>query len=301
MPNQVPRDSWAEIEVSQVEVLVVEDAAAAREEYCELLGVFGYKSHPATDGSEALNFLANNPNIGIVLTDVDMPTMDGLTLLGELQVRFVPFRPLVPVVVTGLATLENAVEAMLADAADFLPKPVSAKSLASAMRRASARWNFLCSQFRLLSLMENKAPTANRPAGLGAGGVGELENLDGDTLKNLVRTIQRARQKRGDFMDTSHFADPAWDIMLDLTSAALEGRSVPVLSASFAANVPVTTALRYVRLLVSSGMVKRWDDPTDKRRSLLALEDEALEGMVQYLSNTWRSFYGDLSGSAKPE
>jgi hypothetical protein len=69
----------------------------------------------------------------------------------------------------------------------------------------------------------------------------------------------------------------------------LEGRSVPVLSASVAANVPMTTALRHVKQLVSCGMVKRWDDPMDKRRSLLALEDRTLEGMIRYLSSVWRS------------
>lgn len=301
MPDRATKDSWADLRPSQVEVLVVEDDPLAREEYSELLGVLGYKCHLATDGAEALQVLVSYPNIGIVLTDVDMPTMDGLTLLGELQVRFVPFRPLVPVVVTGLATLENAVEAMRSDAADFLPKPVSAKSLASAMRRASARWNLLRSQFQLLSLMEQRAPATDRQGDSPAGDVRGLENPDRDTLKSLVRTIQRTRQKRSDFIDASHFADPAWDIMLDLTSAALEGRSVPVLSASFAANVPVTTALRYVRLLVSSGLVKRWDDPTDKRRSLLALEDGALEGMVQYLTYTWRCIRGEATGSAKSE
>jgi DNA-binding IclR family transcriptional regulator len=94
-------------------------------------------------------------------------------------------------------------------------------------------------------------------------------------------------------MDTTMFADPAWDILLDLTSAALEGRSVPVLSASAAADVPMTTALRYVKQLVASGLVTRWDDPSDKRRSLLALEDHALEGMVKYLSHVWRNMSVD--------
>lgn len=118
---------------------------------------------------------------------------------------------------------------------------------------------------------------------------------DRPALQRFVRMILKARQRRAEFLDTTNFADPAWDIMLDLTSAALEGRSVPAISVSAAANVPTTTALRYVRRLTADGVIKRWDDPDDKRRSLLALEDHALQSMIQYLSSVWRSMVAELA------
>lgn len=279
-------------EVGHFEVLVVEDDPSCLSEYGELLEGLGYSCLMASDGTEALKLLSQNMGIGVVLTDICMPSMDGLTLLGEVQARFTPYRPLVPVVITGMANLDNAVEAMRTEAIDFLPKPVSLSSFAATMRRASARWTLLQSQFRLVSLMER-------------GGLSEPKQVasdvvrpgsgapDREVLKRYLRSIMKARQRRQELMDASHFADPAWDIMLDLTSAALEGRSVPVLSATAAANVPITTALRYVGKLVDSGMVKRWDDPTDKRRSLLALEDQALEKMLKFLGSAWASMAGD--------
>jgi CheY-like chemotaxis protein len=273
---------------SRFDVLVVEDEPASRKEYVEFLTTLGYSCRSVSHGAEALKIIAATPSIGVVVTDLDMPTMDGLSLLSELQTRFTPFRPLVPIVVTGLITLETAVEAMRSDAIDFLPKPVSPATLTAALRRASARWNMLHGQFRLLSLMElgnslsvkSAGPVNTRP---------DPQNPSREVLQKFVRLILKARQRRAEFMDASKFADPAWDIMLDLTSAALEGRSVPALSVSAAANVPMTTALRYVKRLVEDGVVKRWDDPDDKRRSLLALEDRALESMVQYLATVWRS------------
>jgi CheY-like chemotaxis protein len=277
---------------TRFDVLVVEDDPASREEYLEFLTSLGYSSRAVSHGAEAIKAIASTPSIGIVVTDLDMPTMDGLSLLNELQTRFTPFRPLVPIVVTGMNTVETAVEAMRSDAIDFLPKPVPPAEFAAALRRASARWTILHGQFRLLSLMELgnsltiQSPTmANTPS--------DRQNPSREVLQKFVRSILKARQQRAEFMDASKFADPAWDIMLDLTSAALEGRSVPALSVSVAANVPMTTALRYVKRLVEDGVVKRWDDPGDKRRSLLALENHALESMIQYLTTVWRITYAE--------
>jgi CheY-like chemotaxis protein len=277
----------------QFDVLIVEDDAGSRDEYCEFLTTLGYRCHPAADGTKALEMIARNPSIGIVLTDLAMPALDGLSLLSELQARFTPFRPLVPIVVTGMATLETAVEAMRSDAIDFLPKPVSPAMLSAAMRRASARWTMLHAQFRLLELMElGNGPSAKPRAA--ATFQPDSTKPDRESLQKFVRAVLKSRQRRAEFMDVSKFADPAWDIMLDLTSAALEGRSVPAFSVSVAANVPMTTALRYVKRLVEDGTIKRWDDPDDKRRSLLALEDHALEKMIAYLSSIWRSTTDDL-------
>lgn len=280
-------------EKGHFDVLVVEDDPASLEEYCEFLEALGYSCRRAADGVEALKVIARHQGVGIVLTDLDMPTMDGLTLLGELQARFTTFRPLIPVVVTGMASLESAVEAMRSDAIDFLPKPVSPAQLAASMRRASARWAMLHSQFRLLTLMELGNATGAQPGSV-ARYRPDAQIPDREVLQKFARSILRARQKRQEFMDSSKFGDPTWDILLDLTSAALEGRSVPVLSASAAANVPMTTALRHVTKLVEGDMVKRWDDPGDKRRSLLALEDHALESMILYLASVWRSMAADV-------
>lgn len=270
------------------DVLIVEDEPASREEYFEFLTTLGYGCYTAAEGAEALKIISKNPAIGIVLTDLAMPAFDGLSLLGELQARFTPIRPLVPIVATGMATLETAVEAMRVDAIDFLPKPVSPELLSVAMRRASARWTMLNSQFRLMEAMEINNGTSVRSHASPTVKPG-FSQPDRETLQKFARALLKARQRRAEFMDVSKFADPAWDILLDLTSAALEGRSVPAFSASVAANVPVTTALRYVKLLVADGTIKRWEDPNDKRRSLLALEDHALENMIRYLTSLWQS------------
>lgn len=276
------------------DVLIVEGDTETREEYSTFLTTLGYHCHLAADGTEALQVIAMKPAIGVVVTDLELPSFDGLSLLSELQARFAFFRSLIPIVVTRLATTETAVEAMRLGAIDFLAKPASPAALAAAMRRASARWTFLDDKFRMLNSQESSSSTASlissgTPPRMGA------PEPDRETLQQFVRSILRARQRRSEFMDASKFADPAWDIMLDLTSAALEGRSVPAFSVSVAANVPITTALRYVKRLVEDRVVKRWEDPDDKRRTLLALEADALEQMLRYLSNVWKCMADDFA------
>jgi DNA-binding MarR family transcriptional regulator len=83
-------------------------------------------------------------------------------------------------------------------------------------------------------------------------------------------------------------ARPSWEILLDITEASLRGEAVPASSASATTLVPLTTALRHVNNLVEAGLVRRWIDPTDKRRTLLELEPHALAAMQSYLASAWQ-------------
>lgn len=62
----------------------------------------------------------------------------------------------------------------------------------------------------------------------------------------LVRNIIRARQSRIRFFGNDLFADPVWDMLLDLAVARVEHRRVSVTSLCIASGVPTTTALRWI-------------------------------------------------------
>ena len=99
----------------------------------------------------------------------------------------------------------------------------------------------------------------------------------------LVRRLLRMRRERERFFPADIFADPAWDMLLDLTAAHLEGKQVPVSSLCIAAAVPTTTALRWVRSLTVAGLLERRIDPLDARRSHIKLSQGATEAMMGYL------------------
>lgn len=99
----------------------------------------------------------------------------------------------------------------------------------------------------------------------------------------LVRRIVRLRRDRERFFPAEIFADPAWDMLLDLTAARLEGQKVPVSSLCVAAAVPTTTAPRWIRSLTEAGIFERRSDPFNARRAFVHLSTPATDGVLAYL------------------
>ena len=100
-----------------------------------------------------------------------------------------------------------------------------------------------------------------------------------------VRTIIRLRRARDVVFPTDLFADPAWDMLLDLYAARLEGKAVSVSSLCIAAAVPATTALRWIRSMTDAGLFLREADGNDRRRVFIALADRAADAMDRYFTS----------------
>lgn len=273
-------------------VLVVDDDPECLSEYAEIVEALGYPCSKAQQVGDALRLLAEDKSIGIVVTDLQMPRMDGFTFMEEIAARFAVIRPLVTVVITGQASVDSAVRAMRSNAIDFIAKPVSFGDMSATLRRAAANWSRQYGQFRLAALAQanDQAANALKPPALHPKSEGAATQRDPtpEELIGFVRSIMRSRQRRTEFLDTALFADPCWDILLELTSAGLEKKPVPTSSVCAAAQVPFSTALRHIRHLVASGLIQRWPDRNDKRRTLLALDANILEAMIRYLSSVWR-------------
>ena len=105
----------------------------------------------------------------------------------------------------------------------------------------------------------------------------------------LVRRIIRQRRLRDRFFDAAMFADPAWDILLDLTAARAEHVRVSVTSLCIASGVPPTTALRWIGQMVEAGLLVRVEDEADRRRAFIALSDSAADAMARYFAELGRS------------
>jgi DNA-binding MarR family transcriptional regulator len=100
----------------------------------------------------------------------------------------------------------------------------------------------------------------------------------------LVRRIIRQRQLRAQVFGQDLFADPAWDILLDLTAARAEHTRVSVTSLCIASGVPPTTALRWIGQMVEAGLLERVEDETDRRRAFIKLSDKAADAMARYFA-----------------
>jgi DNA-binding NtrC family response regulator len=131
-------------------VLVVDDEPAEREGLARLVGQWGYEVETASSGEEALD-LVETQHPAVVVTDLVLPEMDGLTLLQKLKETG---RPPIVLLVTGHGTVETAVEAMRHGAFDYLTKPVDTTRLQVLLEKSieqeslSREVNFLRHQLR---------------------------------------------------------------------------------------------------------------------------------------------------------
>jgi DNA-binding NtrC family response regulator len=113
-------------------LLVVDDDSLIRRSLGEMLRREGYAVVEAAGGAEALK-LAGTAAPNLVITDFNMPEIDGLQLLRELRAK----KPDLPVIlVTGYGTVEQAVEAMKNGAYDYVSKPILDEEMKLVVRRA---------------------------------------------------------------------------------------------------------------------------------------------------------------------
>jgi hypothetical protein len=145
----------------------------------------------------------------------------------------------------------------------------------------------------LAQLSEEAARIADTLASLSEGELtvpGAPENRDdGEEVgAGQVRAIIRARRMRDQYFRGEIFADPAFDMLLDLYAARLEGHRVAVSSLCIAAAVPATTALRWIKQLTDRGLFVRQADPQDGRRIYIDLSESAAAAMGNYLAAVQR-------------
>jgi two-component system response regulator FlrC len=114
-----------------INVLLVEDDPSLREALGETLELAGHDYHAVGSAEEAL-LAAAQRSFSLVISDVNMPGMDGHQLLGQLRSRY----PQLPVLLmTAHGSVDRAVDAMRQGAADYLVKPFEPKALLALVAR----------------------------------------------------------------------------------------------------------------------------------------------------------------------
>lgn len=246
----------------------------------------------------------------------DCPAIDGATLaaLARLDMRAARSGARL-IVATSVAALEQVFACCDQSAPQILVDPSSAERVLALgrvlVRGAGQRVRELSDDDRLalLRLTEQVGEIAERLDRIATPGFGVIgpNVFEGNTVfhfesphreflappladgelvplpdPRLIRRVIRQRQLRARFFDSGLFADPAWDMLLDLAAARAEHTRVSVTSLCIASGVPPTTALRWIGQLTSAGLLERVEDPSDRRRVFLELSDRAAEAMARY-------------------
>ena len=179
-------------------VLVVDDEENVRVTTAAILEQEGYTVETASDGREALERVARR-RFDLVLTDLRMEDMDGITLLHELQTRH---PNIVTIVLTGYASIESSIDALRQGVYDYLVKPCMVEDLKRTVRRALEH-----------SEQRTRITELSSPV---------VEIWDGVLLVPLVGTLddQRAAQMAGALLQAVR-ANSARVVLVDITGCTV--------------------------------------------------------------------------------
>ncbi|TPV93329.1 MAG: sigma-54-dependent Fis family transcriptional regulator [Myxococcales bacterium FL481] len=140
------------------EVLVVDDEEPVRHMLTLMLGREGFTVHTAESGEQALERLATRP-IDVMLSDVRMPGMGGLTLVDRVVAVY---RGLTVVVMSAFGSVDLALDAMKRGAYDYISKPFTADEVVLVLRKAEERERLRRDNARLRSRLDAVLADADR-------------------------------------------------------------------------------------------------------------------------------------------
>jgi DNA-binding response OmpR family regulator len=290
-------------------VLLVDDETRALRLMARVLSTAAIGCCAAESATDALKQLRDAPEIDVVVSDIYMPSTDGLEFLASVRREFADRPWLQLLLVTGQASLDTAVAAMKVEASDYLFKPIEPKSLRESVQHALSRAE---------SIRQVRGAVADSSA------AGELRQI-ADTARALAedmrRTIEEGGPRRDDATGTSAtlppgkedhnlrtlkllqklqearstifgeavMPEPAWEMLAELMRARLAGQRLSVTSLALSSRSPMTTALRRIEDLIQGGLVARVPDPSDRRRTYVELTAEGMARMQLFLEGFART------------
>lgn len=121
------------------------------------------------------------------------------------------------------------------------------------------------------------------------GGAGQPDGMLSTARLTIAMAWINARTARDRSFDMDLFADPAWDILLDLYVNLCRDRAVSISDLYTACSTPPTTTLRWITILEKHELVSRRSDPTDRRRRYISLTAMAIDKMERTLDKAMES------------
>ncbi|MCK5546273.1 MAG: hybrid sensor histidine kinase/response regulator [Rhodospirillaceae bacterium] len=152
----IVEDEQSDELVTSTKVLIVDDEPDIVEEVIDQLEDEGIECLSAFNAKSAMELVDADSEIGVVVTDIRMPGMNGLEMARQMKANLNGGRDLFVIVVTGHAGMKEAVEALQIGAEDFLTKPLSPDHLLHSVRRAGEMVHLRQYERHFQQILENE-------------------------------------------------------------------------------------------------------------------------------------------------
>jgi CheY-like chemotaxis protein len=295
-------------------ILAIDDDPPTLELVSSVLETNGYPCVTAAGAEQALTLIGAQPDILLAISDINMPGMDGIALLGRINSQCAPgFAPRV-IFLTAHARVDYAVAALRLGAIDFLTKPVRPQNLLGVVRNAwdnamrgraaSALPDEVAALARkaqeLAAIVQRRAsarPFEMGPSGPRSAAIPADTGL-GRSAEVALLGMDRLRRLRREFPPLGNLDDVAWDLVRELVRAERTAQRLSVSALSMAAEqVSSSTAVRRINDLATAGILVRSPDPSDARRDFVSLAPEMRATLDRYLEQVAQEFAAVATGS----
>lgn len=138
--------------------------------------------------------------------------------------------------------------------------------------------------FEMLDMADKIAAASQLPYASMASSSRADTNPSGLTLLQAALDTYRIRRSRDKYFPSAIFGEPAWDILLDLYANETLGRKVTVSNVCVAAAAPMSTGMRWLRMLEDRGFITREAADDDNRVIFVRLTDLARKRLEAYFS-----------------
>lgn len=138
------------VKISRTRILVVDDDAIAAETLCHALSQFGYQTAVALNGVDAIEYIRTG-NYRIVISDIEMPRMNGVELCREIRRRDSCGYTYV-ILLTGRSDTDSIVEGLSAGADDYITKPFQPSELQMRIRAGERLLAVECRDLMIFAL-----------------------------------------------------------------------------------------------------------------------------------------------------
>lgn len=267
-------------------VLLVEDDPKASSFYLRVLQELNAIILVSSSISEAKALLATCQNISVVITDYRLTDGDGLSLVQNIRETGIQREWLRFILITGHANVSLAQRAIELGVSQLLTKPIRREVLANAATSALLASYTAENESKAAEIIKSTLVEVE----LKLGAISKYGRPRDETNRNIINYQKRLLVElerhldRRNRISRAQLSDDEWVLLLQVAVAEFDEKPITLKSAAYRLGIPLSSLIRKANSLCERGLLERWDDPSDARRSFLRLTQRA-QAIIQNITD----------------
>jgi CheY-like chemotaxis protein/DNA-binding MarR family transcriptional regulator len=258
-------------------IVVIDDDPVVLDQLARMIRETGATVYTGTSGLDALDLIRKQPPVEVLVSDIAMSGLSGLTLARTAREELGGRAPQL-ILTCNEPSTDLMACAIRAGAVGFLVKPVQRGELHGAVARALMRAASV-DEAVTCDASNDAVPTAALDS------LHAPDTSGPDGVLKMFRWMAEEQRVRAKYFEPGICTGAAWSILVELMHTTLQGKVECVSSTAVGSGVPISTALRHIETLAQMGLVERIQDSNDRRRIVIRLTGKGAGLMEKYIAD----------------